>query len=371
MVDESAGWIIDPDTLGPVVTDRRGVEASLAGADPVERLFLLPLLGQLDRAMSEADRLLADPQVRQDPWQVLLLVGELHRASADPEQAERVQTEAWRFARSRSRQATTLHHIGQRCWEFGDSYAAGACFELALTMRRGFAEPDVIAASELAVGRVRQVLGFDAIVLAGGQGRRFGGGRHRLDKPGLPLAGWPLVDHVLLATSGATSRIVVGPPRIALGSPVFCREQPPGGGPVAAIAAAAGSVRRPVVAVLAADLPFVGGALAALRQCLDGATHDVGVLVDTAGRVNYLASMWRTSSLLAALDRLSEPAGAPVKALFQGMRVAHVPDFDALGADCDTPEDLRAAQERIRRRSPGRLPAAQLAWPRLELHSPS
>lgn len=369
-MDGSTGWTTDPALLRPVLTDRRLVERALAEAGPLDRLFLLPLLGRTDAALAEAARLADDPAVRQDPWRLLLLTADLHLWRHELDRAERLQTAAWKYARSRSRQASTLHEIGRRWFGYGDHDQAAACFELALTMRRGFADAATIAASELAIGQLRDRLAFDAIVLAGGRGSRAAGAG-RVDKPGLPLAGWPLVDHVLLAVSGASRRIVVGENRMALASPVFCREQPPGSGPVAAIAEAASRVRRPTVAVLAADLPFIGGALSQLRECVTLGNREVGLLVDTAGRRNYLASVWRTSALLQALDGLGDPANLPVRALYAGRDSGHVPDFDALGADCDTPADLRSADERIRRHSPGQLPAALLAWPRLELHSPS
>jgi len=359
--------------LRPVLTDRQIVEATLAEANPADRLFLLPLLGRVDEAMDEAQKLLASEQVRRDPLRVLLLTAELHRWRHELDQAEQLQIAAWQCARSRTRQATTIHHVGKRWFQYGDDDQAASCFELALTMRRGFANPRAIQSSELALDRVRQRLAFDAIVLAGGRGSRLAAstGSAGVDKPGLPLAGWPLVDHVLLAASGASSRIVVGPRRMALAGPVFCREQPAGAGPVAAIAAAARRIRQPTVAVLAADLPFIGPALDQLRQCVTLGTREVGLLVDTTGRSNYLAAVLRTTALLQALDALGDPTNLPVRALYQGRDIGHVPDFDALGADCDTPQDLRLAQERIMRRSPGQLPAALLAWPRLELHSPS
>jgi molybdopterin-guanine dinucleotide biosynthesis protein A len=364
-VDEQAGWRTDPELLRPVLTDRRLVEAALAVASPTDRLFLLPLLGRHDQALAEARELLP---VQPDPWLLLLLTADLHRWRDELDQAERLQTAAWKHARSRERQADTLHRVGERCYQGGDLDRAAACFELALTLRRGFAEAASLAGTEQALAQVRRRVGYDAIVLAGGRGSRLGGG---VDKPGLPLAGWPLVDHVLLAVSGAGNRIVVGPNRRALTGPVFCREQPAGAGPVAAIAAAADLVRRPTVAVLAADLPFIGPALDSLRRCVTDHGSQVGLLVDTTGRRNYLAAVWRTSALLQALDALGEPADQPVRALYAGRDIEHVPDFDALGADCDTPRDLAEARDRISRHSPGQLPAALLAWPRLELHSPS
>ncbi|MEO9240688.1 MAG: NTP transferase domain-containing protein [Jatrophihabitantaceae bacterium] len=371
-MDETAGWRIDPGTLDPVLTDRRIVEAALASADPVDRLRLLPLLGRGDQALAEAGQLIEQPAVREDPWRVLLLTSDLHRWRHELDQAERLLTAAWKFARSRGRQASSLQRLG-KCWfRFGDLDRAGACFELALTMRRGFAPADQVASSEQAIGRVRQRLGFDAIVLAGGQGRRLrGSGAAGIAKATLPLAGWPLVDHVLLAASGATNRIVAGPKRIALASPQFCREDPAGSGPVAAIAAALHLVRQPVVAVLAADLPFIGPALSTLRDCVTLGPRQAAVLVDTTGQSNYLASMWQTAALHQALDRLGEPANRPVRELYRDLDVARAPDYDANGADCDTPDDLAIARERVSRRNPGQLPAALLAWPWLELHAPS
>ncbi|MDQ2836560.1 MAG: NTP transferase domain-containing protein [Actinomycetota bacterium] len=369
-MEKIAGWTIDPSTLTPVLTDRRLIEAALSQAGPVERLFLLPLLGQLDQAIAESRPLLDDPSVRQDPWQVLLSTAGLYLWRHELDAVDRLHTMAWKHARSRSRQASTLQQVGRRWFQYGDHDQAGSCFELALTMRRGFGVPELVAESELSVNRIRDRLRYDAIVLAGGQGARLGGSVGGA-KASIPLAGWPLADHVLLAVSGASSRIVVGPNRIALGSPLFCRERPPGAGPVAAIAEAAARISQPTVAVLAADLPFIGPALDTLRECVTLVGRDAGVLVDTTGRTNYLASVWRTAALLQALDGLGDPAGLPVRALYEGRDVAHVPDFDANGADVDTPADLRVAEERIMRRSPGQLPAALLAWPRLELHSPS
>ncbi|HEX4727813.1 MAG TPA: NTP transferase domain-containing protein [Jatrophihabitans sp.] len=364
-MDSPPGWRLDPELLRPVLTDRRRVEAALVAAGPLDRLVLLPLLGRVEQALVEAEELLP---TQSDPWQLLLRTADLHRWQYRLDRAAELQAAAWRVARSRDRQASTLHRMGELHYQACELDRAAGCFELALTMRRGFADAEAIAETEQALAVVRRRLGYDAIVLAGGRGSRQGG----VDKPGLPLAGWPLVDHVLLAASGASNRIVVGPYRRALAGPMFCREQPAGAGPVAAIAAGAELVRRPTVAVLAADLPFIGAALDVLRRCVTERGRQVGLLVDTTGRSNYLAAVWRTSALLQALDGLGDPAGLPMSALYTGRDIEHVPDFDALGADCDTPDDLADARNRIRLCTLGQqLPAALLAWPRLELHSPS
>jgi molybdopterin-guanine dinucleotide biosynthesis protein A len=418
-MDEGAGWLLDDDTLNPVVLDREVVLSTLQAAGPLDRLFYLGLLGMVDDGLAEADRLLrARPE---DPWRLLLLTGELHRFRGNLAECEDYQVQAWKYARSRSRQASTLHHAGKLWLDRGDSHTAAAHFELALTMRRGFADPVTLRSSEQALRTVRRMVNCDAIVLAGGRGIRLGGSELGA-KALVRLAGWPLADHVLLAASFASTRVQVGPARIALGSPAFCLERPPGGGPVAAIAAALDridQIDQPSVAVLAGDLPFIGPALAELQRCVTAGpssgderasqarssapdersreeaaerasqarsaeerssapdersreeAFDVAVLVDISGRVNYLAAVWRTAALRAAVAALPSAANAPVRALYDGAEIAHVPDFDACSADVDTPDDLRSAEERIRRRSPGRLPTSPLAWPRLELHSPS
>ena len=370
---EQAGWAIDPGGLREVLTDRRRVEAALPHAEPVRRLFLLGLLGQARQGLAEGERLLAEPAVSADPWRLLLAMADLHCREGDFAAAEQCHLQAWRHALGRERQAETLHSIGVRQFQQADRDAAAASLELALTLLSLFGDTPMRARTAAALALVRTGTptdpAFDAVILAGGRGNRMGG-------PGKPLrklAGWPMLDHVLLACSAASRQIVVGPGRIGIGSPLFCREQPAGSGPVAAISAGLRHVRQPVVLVLAADLPFVAPALGPLRSLLASTQTGLAAaaLVEPSGQVNHLAAAWRTAALYAALDRVGEPAGRPVRALYDGIEVGYLPDFDAWGADCDTPADLRRAESRIRQRSPGRLPAAQLAWPRLELHSPS
>ena len=364
-----SGWAPDPGGLRDVLADRRLVEAALPHAEPVHRLFLLGLLGQTEQALGEGRRLLADPAISADPWRLLLRMADLHCLRSDFGAAEQCHVQAWRHALGRERQAETLHSIAARQFEQGDPDAAAASLRLVLTLLSLFGDTPLRVRADAALALVQAAANFDAVILAGGRGVRMGGPAKPLRK----LAGWPMLDHVLLACSAASRQIVVGTRRIGIGAPLFCREQPAGSGPVAGLSAGLRHVRQPVVLVLAADLPFIGGALGPLRSLLGSGPGgpDAAVLVDPSGRVNFLAAAWRTAALYAALDRLGEPAGRPVRALYDSVEVGYLPDFDAYGADCDTPADLRQAEARIRQRSRGRLPAAQLAWPRLELHSPS
>jgi molybdopterin-guanine dinucleotide biosynthesis protein A len=186
---------------------------------------------------------------------------------------------------------------------------------------------------------------WSALVLAGGAARRLGG----QDKPAVVVGGSTLLERVLGAASGAGVRVVVGPRRalsqdiLGAGPVRWRREDPPGGGPVAAIAAGLDAVATPYVAVLAADLPFLTREeLDRLRAAAAGPTVDVAVLVDPRGRQQYLAAMWRTSRLRAALPL--DPVGRPVRLLFAGRAVAEIPADARACLDCDEPDDLARAR---------------------------
>jgi molybdopterin-guanine dinucleotide biosynthesis protein A len=203
--------------------------------------------------------------------------------------------------------------------------------------------------------------GLDAIVLAGGSSRRMGG----IDKTALVVDGLPLLDRVLAALAEASAIVVVGPARpvrpVPGGSPVvWAREDPPGGGPVAALAVALPLVRAPFVALLAADLPFLTSAVVArLRAAAqaartgDGTAADGALLVDPGGRDQLLAGVWRTSALRAAMP--VEPGGVAVRAVLGRLRACRLLADARTCADCDTPADLtrlRASAHPARARRP-------------------
>lgn len=102
---------------------------------------------------------------------------------------------------------------------------------------------------------------YDAVVLAGGAAKRLGGA----DKPGLTVGGLTLLDRVLGACRGAGTTVVVGGRRETVRPVVWAREEPPGGGPLAALGAGVRGVSARTVLVLSADLPFLGRARC--RRC--------------------------------------------------------------------------------------------------------
>jgi molybdopterin-guanine dinucleotide biosynthesis protein A len=189
--------------------------------------------------------------------------------------------------------------------------------------------------------------GFDAVVLAGGAARRLGGA----DKPGLDVGGTPLLDRVLAACAQAATTVVVGPERPTARPVRWAREQPPGGGPVAAVAAGLGPVTAEFVLLLAADLPFFGTPSAArlLRTLAESPGTAAAMLVDADGRDQPLAAAYRTGALRGALARLpADPSGLPLRRLVGDLPTRRLADPDDASADCDTWADVAAARDRAR-----------------------
>jgi molybdopterin-guanine dinucleotide biosynthesis protein A len=195
---------------------------------------------------------------------------------------------------------------------------------------------------------------MDAVVLAGGSARRLRG----VDKTALVVDGLPLLDRVLMTLCDASAIVIVGPERpVRLPSPgraapvTWVWEDPPGGGPVAGLAAALPFVHAPFVALLAADLPFLTPAVVArLRAAAQSGpaalsgpeaqsgSVDGALLVDPDGREQLLAGVWRASALRAAMP--DQPRGASVRSVLGRLPAARLPADARTCADCDTPADL-------------------------------
>jgi molybdopterin-guanine dinucleotide biosynthesis protein A len=189
---------------------------------------------------------------------------------------------------------------------------------------------------------VADSISYDAVVLAGGTAGRLGG----VDKPALTVGDRTLLDRVLDAVPDALRTVVVGPTRTTDRAVVWCREEPPSGGPVAAIAAGLELVTAPVVVVLAGDLPFL--TTTTVHALLEAkADRDGALLVDETGRDQLLVSAWRTDALRAALP--GTPAGARLGAVLAGLDAARVtirldPGAPPPWFDCDTEQDLASAR---------------------------
>lgn len=219
---------------------------------------------------------------------------------------------------------------------------------------------------------------MDILILAGGEARRLGGA----DKPMVEIGGRTLLDRVVEACAeavhyapqyGATaadlasasahdsvirdSVIVVGPSRPIRRPVQWVREDPPGGGPVAALAAGLAACGAPYVGVFAADLPFLNAATVhSLWTALaDSPEHDGAIAVDEDGREQWLTAVYRRDALLTRLAEQGPDGvrGLPLRRLVKDLRLLRITPTGQSVLDCDTWEDVAAA-----RRLAGPVPRA-------------
>ena len=190
-------------------------------------------------------------------------------------------------------------------------------------------------------------------MVAGGAAKRWGG----RDKLAAEIDGRTVLDWTVagLAQGGAGRVICVGPTRQpAAGSSVtWVVEDPPGAGPLAAVAAGVAEVRSDYCWVCAGDQPLFFGAMPVLGEALAasaGAGAAVAVLRVDARR-QPLAALWRTGALVARAAA-SRPDAA-VNALFDGVQVIEVPDTGQWSLDCDKPDQLAELATALRRTKPG------------------
>jgi molybdopterin-guanine dinucleotide biosynthesis protein A len=190
------------------------------------------------------------------------------------------------------------------------------------------------------------VEGFDAVVLAGGTGRRLGGA----DKASLEVGGATLLDRALAAVSGASAVVVVGPQQQqaspASARVVFLREEPAGSGPAAALLAGLAGVRRDVVVALAVDMPFAAAVVPRLvRSLAANPGCDAAVARDESGRRQPLLAAYRTAALRArTVDGPWDHRS--VRDLVGPLTVIEVEAGADETLDCDEPADLDAARRR-------------------------
>ena len=148
-----------------------------------------------------------------------------------------------------------------------------------------------------------------AVILAGGGGRRLGG----VDKALLPLAGRPLLAHVLARLRPQTAKILLS----ANGDPArfdgFClpvvADALPDQGPLAGIAAAAAECQRrwPEVLWLATvpvDMPFPP--LDLIDRLRAGAEGDQATVAEAGGRMHWTAAMWPVAGAAALGSKIGQ-----------------------------------------------------------------
>lgn len=161
-----------------------------------------------------------------------------------------------------------------------------------------------------------------------------------MDKTALQVDGRSLLERTVDAVSGACPIVVVGPRRALDVEVTWTRERPPGGGPLAALAAGLTAVpATDLVAVLAADHPYLTAAtmqrLVAAVSATPGACG--AVLTDGSGRAQWLVGVWRWGPLC---DRMpAEVQQRPVRGVLAELNPELVPAVGAEASDIDTPAD--------------------------------
>ena len=198
-----------------------------------------------------------------------------------------------------------------------------------------------------------------AIVIAGGEARRFGADKLALrDAQGRSL----LEVTVAGIAQEADPVIVVGPERPGFrqldgvltppksaqlaksdrGVVIWAREDPPGGGPCAALVAGVGCLPDGVthVAVLAGDTPAGGRAVEALRGVIDDAA--AAVVTDPAGREQPMTAIYAVEPLKKVLAAYGSGHDMPIRQVLDDLRpqtVVSIIDQWSASADIDRPEE--------------------------------
>ena len=203
-----------------------------------------------------------------------------------------------------------------------------------------------------------------AIVIAGGEARRFGADKLALrDVQGrslleLTVAGVAAVADPVIVVGPERPDFrqlegVLTPPKSAQlaktegGGPatvVWTREDPPGGGPCAALIAGLACLPHGVthVAVLAGDAPAGGAAVEALRRVIDDAA--AAVVTDASGCEQPMTAVYAVSPLRAVVTAYGDGRDMPIRQVLDDLRpqtVVAIIDQWSASADIDRPEDAR------------------------------
>ncbi len=186
-----------------------------------------------------------------------------------------------------------------------------------------------------------------AIVLAGGTGERLGGQL----KSELVLGGERFLDISLshLASADIRPVVVVAPTYVGVpGGIHHTMEDPPGGGPVAGVAAGLALLcesypELEMVAVLTCDAPFAALAVAPLVAALPPQADGVAAI---SGEVTeYLLAVYRVSALLRRMGDMPT-RDTSARRFFGGLVVERVEVPELALADVDTWEDLARLEVR-------------------------
>jgi len=187
------------------------------------------------------------------------------------------------------------------------------------------------------------------VVLAGGEGRRFGG-----PKGGVVLGGSTLADRAARALKPLCGSVIISVAR-GTGNPATAyasvEDEGTRRGPLGGIAAAFAATGSADLIVLACDYPAVGTSF--LRSMLAAArdADDLVMPVDPSGRDHPLVALWRRSAEPVVRAALAEET-YKVQALLPDLAVHRLPsvlfpnfDLGRVLANVNWPADLEAFQD--------------------------
>jgi molybdopterin-guanine dinucleotide biosynthesis protein A len=163
------------------------------------------------------------------------------------------------------------------------------------------------------------------------------------DKASLDFGGGSLLEFVVGLVPADNTIIVVGEPRDI--PAIYVREEPQGGGPVAAIHAALPHISSGNFRVIAVDTPFGVPWLFSHTLHPD---HDAVIPRDSHGRPHYLCAQYNAFSFAHVLFLLGTPENASMKEVVSGLKEVEyvdnphtetLKDYEVL-LDINTSEDL-------------------------------
>ncbi len=199
------------------------------------------------------------------------------------------------------------------------------------------------------------------LILAGGRAQRMGG----QDKGLLPLAGQPLVAHVIAALAPQVCDIVINANRNAAayssqGYRVFADAVGGYCGPLAGIESGLGLMATPYLLSVPCDSPFLPPTLGQrLYATLTAADAEIAVVHDGEWMQPVFALI--TRGLLSSLSRFLASGGRKIDRWYAQHRLAITDFSDTPEAfvNLNTPEELAAAEVTMADRRPAAAGAIQ------------
>lgn len=190
-----------------------------------------------------------------------------------------------------------------------------------------------------------------AVILVGGAGRRMGG----VDKPLLPLAGHPMLAHIVKALTPQCKHLALATgvnaePYRAFGLPVL-PDQQSGAGPLTGLVSALDWAKADAdtLALVAGDTPFLPFDLIA-RLVTGRSDKSRAIFAASKGRVHYSIGLWP----LAAADRIAaynktadDRSLAAVARLIGYDQIEWTEEPDPF-FNINSPEDWALAEDRLR-----------------------